>query len=69
MVSFDASTTVDEFQCRLNLDTGMRKTGLSGFALYTDDPSGRELEHCVQGGIKVNLCVFANLDVAELLQK
>ncbi|XP_023818940.1 pleckstrin homology domain-containing family H member 2 isoform X2 [Oryzias latipes] len=53
VVSFDASTTVDEFQCRLNLDTGMRKTGLSGFALYTDDPSGRELEHCVQGGIKI----------------
>ncbi|XP_024152637.1 pleckstrin homology domain-containing family H member 2 isoform X1 [Oryzias melastigma] len=53
VVSFDASTTVDEFQCRLNQDTGMRKTGLSGFALYTDDPSGRELEHCVQGGIKI----------------
>ncbi|KAI3362950.1 hypothetical protein L3Q82_011620, partial [Scortum barcoo] len=53
VVSFDASTTVDEFQCRLNQDTCMRKTGLSGFSLYTDDPTGRELEHCLQGGIKI----------------
>ncbi|XP_029031270.1 pleckstrin homology domain-containing family H member 2 [Betta splendens] len=53
VVSFDASTTVDEFQCRLNQDTGMRKTGLSGFSLYSDDPTGRELEHCLQGGIKI----------------
>uniref|UniRef100_A0A3Q3WEG2 Uncharacterized protein n=1 Tax=Mola mola TaxID=94237 RepID=A0A3Q3WEG2_MOLML len=53
VVSFDASTTVDEFQCRLNQDTGIRKTGLSGFSLYTDDPTGRELEHCLQGSIKI----------------
>lgn len=53
VVSFDASTTVDEFQSRLNQDTGMRKTGLSGFSLYTDDPTGRELEHCLSGGIKI----------------
>uniref|UniRef100_UPI0037E74C52 pleckstrin homology domain-containing family H member 2 n=1 Tax=Semicossyphus pulcher TaxID=241346 RepID=UPI0037E74C52 len=53
VVSFDASTTVDEFQCRLNQDTSMRKTGLSGFSLYTDDPTGRELEHCLQGGVKI----------------
>uniref|UniRef100_A0A3Q2DE99 Pleckstrin homology domain containing, family H (with MyTH4 domain) member 2 n=1 Tax=Cyprinodon variegatus TaxID=28743 RepID=A0A3Q2DE99_CYPVA len=53
VVSFDASTTVDEFQTRLNQDTGMRKTGLSGFSLYTDDPTGRELEHCLSGSIKI----------------
>ncbi|XP_077470135.1 pleckstrin homology domain-containing family H member 2 [Stigmatopora argus] len=54
VVSFDGSTTVDEFQCRLNQDTGMRKTGLSGFSLYTDDPTGRELEHCLhQRSIKI----------------
>lgn len=55
VVSFDASTTVDEFQCRLNQDTGIRKTGLSGFSLYSDDPTGRELEHFLQGSIKVHL--------------
>ncbi|XP_034040743.1 pleckstrin homology domain-containing family H member 2 [Thalassophryne amazonica] len=53
VVSFDASTTVDEFQCRLNQDTGMRKMGQSGFSLYSDDPTGRDLEHCLQGGIKI----------------
>uniref|UniRef100_A0A1A8IF02 Pleckstrin homology domain containing, family H (With MyTH4 domain) member 2 n=1 Tax=Nothobranchius kuhntae TaxID=321403 RepID=A0A1A8IF02_NOTKU len=53
VVSFDASTTVDEFQSRLNQDSGMRKTGLSGFSLYTDDPTGRHLEHCLLGNIKV----------------
>uniref|UniRef100_A0A3B4B1G6 Uncharacterized protein n=1 Tax=Periophthalmus magnuspinnatus TaxID=409849 RepID=A0A3B4B1G6_9GOBI len=49
VVSFDASTTVDEFQTRLNQDLEIRKTGLSGFSLYTDDPTGRDLEHCLQG--------------------
>ncbi|XP_072293238.1 pleckstrin homology domain-containing family H member 2 [Eucyclogobius newberryi] len=53
VVSFDASTTVDEFQSRLNQDLGIRKTGLSGFSLYTDDPTGRDLEHCLQGTIKI----------------
>ncbi|KAK5605191.1 hypothetical protein CRENBAI_021359 [Crenichthys baileyi] len=53
VVSFDASTTVDEFQSRLNQDMSMRKTGLSGFSLYTDDPTGRELEHCLSGSIKI----------------
>ncbi|XP_028845370.1 pleckstrin homology domain-containing family H member 2 isoform X2 [Denticeps clupeoides] len=53
VVSFDASTTVEEFQCRLNQDTGMRKSGQSGFSLYTDDPTGQELEHCLQGSLKI----------------
>lgn len=53
VVSFDAATTVDEFQCGLNQDAGTRKTGLSGFSLYTDDPTGQDLEHCLQGDIKV----------------
>ncbi|XP_036402517.1 pleckstrin homology domain-containing family H member 2 [Megalops cyprinoides] len=53
VVGFDASTTVEEFLGRLNQDTGMRKTGQSGFSLYTDDPSGRDLEHSLQGSIKI----------------
>ncbi|KAJ8248319.1 hypothetical protein GJAV_G00240730 [Gymnothorax javanicus] len=53
VVGFDASTTVEEFLGRLNQETGMRKTGQSGFTLYTDDPSGRDLEHSLQGGIKI----------------
>ncbi|XP_059104566.1 pleckstrin homology domain-containing family H member 2 isoform X4 [Peromyscus eremicus] len=53
VVGFDASTTVEEFLNTLNQDTGMRKPTQSGFALFTDDPSGKELEHCLQGNIKI----------------
>ncbi|KAJ8014229.1 hypothetical protein DPEC_G00038080 [Dallia pectoralis] len=53
VVSFDASTTVEEFQCRLNQDTGIRKTGQSGFSLYTDDPTRREVEHCLHRTLKI----------------
>uniref|UniRef100_A0AAR2J1T7 Pleckstrin homology domain containing, family H (with MyTH4 domain) member 2 n=1 Tax=Pygocentrus nattereri TaxID=42514 RepID=A0AAR2J1T7_PYGNA len=53
VVGFDASTTVEEFQNRLNQDTGMRKTGQSGFSLYSDDPTGQTLEHYLQGSLKI----------------
>ncbi|XP_066133344.1 pleckstrin homology domain-containing family H member 1 [Saccopteryx bilineata] len=53
VVSFDGSSTVDEFLQRLHQETGMRKSPHSGFALFTDDPSGRDLEHCLQGSVKI----------------
>ncbi|XP_072845604.2 pleckstrin homology domain-containing family H member 2 [Pogona vitticeps] len=53
VVGFDASTTVEEFLKTLNQDTGMRKPAESGFALFTDDPSGKDIEHCLQGNIKI----------------
>lgn len=53
VVGFDGSSTVDEFLQQLNQETGMRKSSHSGFALFTDDPSGRDLEHCLQGSVKV----------------
>ncbi|KAL7890262.1 hypothetical protein AOLI_G00025200 [Acnodon oligacanthus] len=53
VVGFDASTTVEEFQNRLNQDTGMRKTGQSGFSLYSDDPTSQTLEHYLQGSLKI----------------
>ncbi|XP_039768991.1 pleckstrin homology domain-containing family H member 2 isoform X2 [Ornithorhynchus anatinus] len=53
VVGFDASTTVEEFLDTLNLDTGMRKPSQSGFALFTGDPSGRDVEHCLQGSVKI----------------
>ncbi|XP_004397639.1 PREDICTED: pleckstrin homology domain-containing family H member 1 [Odobenus rosmarus divergens] len=53
VVGFDGSSTVDEFLQHLNQETGMRKSSHSGFALFTDDPSGRDLEHCLQGSIKI----------------
>jgi len=45
---------VEEFLNTLNQDTGMRKPAQSGFALFSDDPSGKDIEHCLQGNIKVN---------------
>ncbi|XP_048083398.1 pleckstrin homology domain-containing family H member 1 isoform X1 [Alosa alosa] len=53
VVGFDGSTTVEEFMRMLNQRAGMRSTQLSGFALFTDDPSGSELEHCLQPNAKI----------------
>ncbi|XP_040925121.1 pleckstrin homology domain-containing family H member 1 isoform X2 [Betta splendens] len=53
VVGFDGSTTVEEFLNTLNQRIGMRKPQLSGFALFTDDPSGKDLEHCLQPRAKI----------------
>ncbi|XP_039408929.1 pleckstrin homology domain-containing family H member 1 isoform X3 [Corvus cornix cornix] len=53
VVGFDGSSTVDEFIQRLNQETGMRKPSHMGFSLFTDDPSGRNLEHCLPGNMKI----------------
>ncbi|TSK42142.1 Pleckstrin homology domain-containing family H member 2 [Bagarius yarrelli] len=53
VVGFDASTTVEEFQNRLNQDTGIRKMGQSGFSLYSDDPTGQNLEHYLEGSLMI----------------
>ncbi|XP_072485622.1 pleckstrin homology domain-containing family H member 1 isoform X2 [Notamacropus eugenii] len=53
VVGFDGSSTVDEFLHQLNQEIGMRKTSHSGFSLFTDDPSGKDLEHYLQGSIKI----------------
>lgn len=55
---------MEEFLNTLNQDTGMRKPAQSGFALFTDDPSGRDLEHCLQGNIKVKPSPFKEADAA-----
>ncbi|XP_071963475.1 pleckstrin homology domain-containing family H member 1-like isoform X2 [Antedon mediterranea] len=53
VVSFDGSTTVRELVMTLNHQIGMRDNEQSGFALFTDDPSGRDAEHCLQGSVKI----------------
>ncbi|XP_076978910.1 pleckstrin homology domain-containing family H member 1 isoform X2 [Tamandua tetradactyla] len=53
VVGFDGSSTVDEFLQRLNQETGMRKSSHNGFSLFTDDPSGRDLEHYLQESVKI----------------
>ncbi|XP_077395618.1 pleckstrin homology domain-containing family H member 1 isoform X2 [Festucalex cinctus] len=53
VVGFDGSTTVEEFLDTLNQRIGMRSPQLSGFALFTDDPSGKDLEHCLLPAAKI----------------
>lgn len=53
VVGFDGSTTVEEFLHTLSQRIGVRKPQLSGFALFTDDPSGKDLEHRLQPSAKV----------------
>ncbi|XP_051502731.1 pleckstrin homology domain-containing family H member 1 [Myxocyprinus asiaticus] len=53
VVGFDGSTTVEEFLNTLNQRAGMRKPQFSGFALFTDDPFGKDLEHCLQPSNKI----------------
>lgn len=55
VVGFDGSTIVEEFLNTLNQRIAMRKPQLTGFALVTDDPSGKDLEHCLQPTDKVLL--------------
>ncbi|XP_037603114.1 pleckstrin homology domain-containing family H member 1 [Sebastes umbrosus] len=53
VVGFDGSTTVEEFLNTLNQRISVRKPQLSGLALFTDDPSGKDLEHCLQPSAKI----------------
>jgi hypothetical protein len=53
VVSFDGSTTVQEFTASLNKMIGMRPCATSGFALFTDDPTEKDLEHCLRGDLKL----------------
>ncbi|XP_013383364.1 pleckstrin homology domain-containing family H member 2-like [Lingula anatina] len=53
VVSFDGSTTVEEFLWSLNKELGMRDVASSGFALFSDDPTGADFEHCLQTHVKI----------------
>ena len=54
VVSFDGSTTVQEFLYSLHKTVMMRDGSQSGFSLYTDDPGGADVEHCLQVHLKVS---------------
>ncbi|XP_072769846.1 pleckstrin homology domain-containing family H member 1 [Nerophis lumbriciformis] len=53
VVGFDGSTTVEEFLNTLTHKIHMRSPQLSGFALFTDDPSGEDLEHSLLPSVKI----------------
>ncbi|XP_060804280.1 uncharacterized protein CG43867 [Amyelois transitella] len=48
VVSFDGSTTVEEFLSTLSTELGCRDTATSGFALFSDDPIEKDLEHHIK---------------------
>lgn len=45
VVSFDGSTTIEEFQSTLAGELGCREAASNGFCLCSDDPIERDLEH------------------------
>lgn len=45
VVSFDGSTTIEEFLGTLTHEIGCRDAGSNGFTLFSDDPIERDLEH------------------------
>ncbi|XP_041353761.1 pleckstrin homology domain-containing family H member 2-like isoform X2 [Gigantopelta aegis] len=53
VVSFDGSTTVEEFLYSLHKTVVMRDSSQSGFNLFTDDPGGADVEHCLQIHLKI----------------
>nr|XP_032518579.1 uncharacterized protein CG43867 isoform X4 [Danaus plexippus plexippus] len=48
VISFDGSTTVEEFLSTLSTELGCRESSASGFALFSDDPIEKDLEHYIQ---------------------
>ena len=54
VVGFDGSTTIEEFMSSLNHEIGCRDSQQSGFALFSDDPIEKDLEHCLNQSAKVH---------------
>ena len=54
MVGFDGSTTVQEFIVTLNHEIGCRDVSASGFALFSDDPIEKDVEHWLEPTSKVS---------------
>nr|XP_042909382.1 uncharacterized protein CG43867 [Parasteatoda tepidariorum] len=53
VVGFDGSTTVEEFIQTVNEEAGIRDSTHSGFALFSDDPIDKTLEHCLLSTAKL----------------
>ncbi|UYV74629.1 PLEKHH2 [Cordylochernes scorpioides] len=53
VVGFDGSTTVEEFVHLLSQELGVREAAQSGFALFSDDPVEKDVEHSLQPSAKL----------------
>ncbi|XP_033611575.1 uncharacterized protein CG43867 isoform X4 [Cryptotermes secundus] len=54
VISFDGSTTIEEFLSTLNQEIGSRDSAQSGFTLFSDDPIEKDLEHFIE--LQAKLC-------------
>lgn len=54
VTGFDGSTTIEEFLRTLNSEVDMRDASVSGFALFSDDPIDKNLEHYLEPDLKVS---------------
>ncbi|KAJ8869629.1 hypothetical protein PR048_028622 [Dryococelus australis] len=60
VVSFDGSTTIEEFLSTLNQEIGCRDVAHSGFTLFSDDPIEKDLEHFID--LQAKDCCQTSLD-------
>jgi hypothetical protein len=58
VISFDGSTTIEEFLSTLNQEIGCRDSAHSGFTLFSDDPIEKDLEHFIELQAKVRFHDF-----------
>ncbi|KAB7506302.1 Uncharacterized protein Anas_04819 [Armadillidium nasatum] len=69
VVGFDGSTTIEEFLVSLNQELCCRDVHMSGFAIFSDDPIEKELEHCLNHNAKVIYLHFFYLKLIYTLVK
>ena len=55
VVGYDGSTTIAEFVTQLSREAGFRSSDASGFAVYSDDPIDKEVDHALHPDDKVGL--------------
>ncbi|XP_065563774.1 uncharacterized protein CG43867-like [Artemia franciscana] len=53
VVGFDGSTTVEEFLVAVNQEIGCRDSSQSGFALFSDDPLEKDVDHWLEPQAKL----------------
>uniref|UniRef100_A0A8D8MG76 Uncharacterized protein CG43867 n=1 Tax=Cacopsylla melanoneura TaxID=428564 RepID=A0A8D8MG76_9HEMI len=53
VTGFDGSTTIEEFLQTLNTEVDCRDCSVSGFALFSDDPIDKNLEHYLETELKL----------------
>lgn len=68
VVSFDGSTTIEEFLTTLNLEIGCRDVHQSGFTLFSDDPIEKDLEHFIDLQAKV-IFILVPINIENIMFK